>query len=459
MEAIAAYDRLLAIKPDLPDSWYNLGLLQKQARAFDEALSSYERALAFGVSEPEEVHLNRAVILSDHLHRPHDAEKELRAALEKNPHYVPALLNLGNLLEDLGRREAAEAAYEQALAADPEDSLALARLAGVSAAEELKRDLVERLRRKLSESRTTAVERGDLGFALAALLDAGGQYDEAFEAARAANLASRAASGARYDRAAVERFVDRSIATFNGRTAADGSTAAPVFICGMFRSGSTLIEQILGSHSRVRAAGELDALPALVGNVPGYPETVATADAQTIGRWRDEYLRALPATPAPSQLVTDKRPDNFLHVGFIKTLFPNARIIQTRRNPLDNLLSLYFLHLDPSMAYASDLRDSAHWYLQYMRLMAHWKALYPEHIFEVDYDELTREPRPVLKALLDFLELDWEEGLTDFHKSATPVKTASVWQVRQPLHSRSSGRWQNYRRHLLPLQDTLDFSE
>jgi len=143
-------------------------------------------------------------------------------------------------------------------------------------------------------------------------------------------------------------------------------------------------------------------------------------------------------------LLTDKRPDNFLHIGLIKRMFPGARLIHTRRNRLDNALSLYFLHLGPAMPYALDLKSCAHWYDQQDKLMAHWKRLYPDSIFELDYDRLVREPRSVIEPLLDFLGLDWEDGLLDFHERPGPVKTASVWQVREPLHARSSGRWRHY---------------
>jgi hypothetical protein len=143
-------------------------------------------------------------------------------------------------------------------------------------------------------------------------------------------------------------------------------------------------------------------------------------------------------------LITDKRPDNFLHVGLIKRLFPHAKIIQTRRNRLDNLLSLYFLHLDPDMAYALDLADAAHWYGQYERLMAHWKSLYSNDIFEVNYDELVRSPEPLVESLLAFLGLEPEDGMLDFSTKDRPVRTASVWQVRKPLHATSSGRSRNY---------------
>jgi tetratricopeptide (TPR) repeat protein len=454
-EAIDAYKRLLALKSDLPDSWYNLGWLQRRARAFEDAIASYSQALALGIRDPEEVHLNRAVIYSDHLHRPEEAERELRAALDKNPRYLPALLNLGNLFEDLGDRDAATKAYQQALAIDRDNSSALARLAGVSRDGAVDDELAGRLISAIARPDRPAAEKADLGFALAGLLDAAGHYGEAFAAAADANAASRAAAGVRYDRAAHERFVDAVIATFDRPVTRDDSPA-PLFICGMFRSGSTLVEQILAAHSRVRAGGELDLIPALVERIAGYPAAAGNADDRTIGDWRADYLGGLPEQPAPDRLLTDKRPDNFLHIGLIKTLFPSAKIVHTRRNPLDNLLSLYFLHLDPGMAYALDLEDAAHWYGQYLRLMEHWKSLYPADIFDVDYDRLVQEPQPMLEQLLGFLGLSWEDGLLDFHMRGAPVKTASVWQVREPLHARSSGRWRNYRAELEPLARLLD---
>ena len=450
-EAIAAYKRLLAQKPDLPDSWYNLAWLERQARRFEDALNSYGKALELNVADPEEVHLNRAVIYSDYLQKPEEAARELEAALAKNVAYVPALLNLGNLQEDLGNRKGAREAYSKALAVDPDNRLALARLAGVSHSTEPDAALIERLRSAILSPRTSASEQADLGFALAGMLDAAGEHDQAFDAARAANLASRTATGARYDRLLAEQFIDQLIAAFDRPVPASGTGPSPLFICGMFRSGSTLVEQILGGHGQVRPAGELDLVPQLAARIQGYPQSLALAPAEAIESWREFYLQALPVKPAPDILVTDKRPENFLHIGLIKTIFPSAKIVHTRRNRLDNLLSLYFLHLDPAMAYALDLEDAAHWYGQYKRLMTHWTALYPDDILEVDYDELVREPNPVLKRLLGFLKLDWEDALLDFHRREAPIKTASVWQVRQPLHARSSGRWRNYSKQLKKL--------
>jgi tetratricopeptide (TPR) repeat protein len=461
-EAIEAYQRYLALRPHSPNGWYNLAWLQRQARRFDAALASYARALEQDVAEPEEVRVNRAVILSDHLNRGEEAEAELRAALACNPHYLPALLNLGNLCEDRGRQAEAAALYARAADIRPDDAIALSRLASVTALAGPADPLVLRLRAAAASPRATAADRADLGFALGAALDAAGAYDEAFAAFADANAASRAAAGAaaRYDRAAHEAFVDRLIAAFPAPAApppAGGPAGeAPIFICGMFRSGSTLAERILAAHSRVTAGGELDLLPALIGErLRPYPEAAAAAPAALLGGIRVDYLAQLRAIHPDARLVTDKRPDNFLHIGLIKRLFPAARIVHTVRSPLDNILSLWFLHLTPDMAYALDLHDAAHWHGQHRRLMAHWRASYADDIHDLDYDALVAAPRAEVERLLAFLGLEWEDSCLAFHEAPGAVRTASVWQVRQPLYSRSSGRWRNYARHLGPLREAL----
>lgn len=459
-EAIEAYERLLALRPDLPESWYNLGYLQRWAGRFEDSLTSYQHALDHGVRQPEEVHLNRGVILADHLARSDAAEAELKAALALNPHYVPAWVNLGNLHEDRGQRAEAREAYEQVLALEPDHALALTRLAGLTRIACPDDPMISRLRQAIACPGADAVDRADLGFALGQALDAAGAYDEAFAAYEDANAASRASAGApiRYDAAAVEKLVDRLIEAFPApavsRQAASG---APIFICGLFRSGSTLAEQILASHSQVTAGGELNLLPTLIQReLQPYPEAAAGAGPENLDRLRRDYLERLRAIHPDAGLVTDKRPDNFLHIGLIKALFPDARIVHTRREPLDNILSIYFLHLDHSMPYALDLMDTAHWHGQYRRLMAHWKSLNPGDIYDLDYETLVAEPRPTIEGLLGFCGVEWEESCLSFHEADTAVRTASVWQVRQPIYRRSAGRWRNYEAHLKQVRAALE---
>ena len=152
--------------------------------------------------------------------------------------------------------------------------------------------------------------------------------------------------------------------------------------------------------------------------------------------------------------ITDKRPDNFMLIGLIKQIFPNAKILHSVRNPLDNGLSVFMQHLDPRVAsYASSLPDIAHYYSQYRKLVAHWKALYPDDIHDFDYDAFVQQPRPVLDRALSFLGLPWDDRCLAFHRSGNSVKTASYWQVRQPLYRDACGRWRHYAEYLAPLRD------
>jgi hypothetical protein len=155
-------------------------------------------------------------------------------------------------------------------------------------------------------------------------------------------------------------------------------------------------------------------------------------------------------------VLTDKRPDNFLYLGVARALFPDARIVHTRRQPLDNCLSVWFLHLDHGMPYATDLLDIAHYLLQQRRLMAHWDRLFGEAVHTLDYDALVQAPREALAALLNHCGLPWHEGCLDFHATAGAVRTASVWQVRRPLYQSASGRWRQYAAHLAPLRAALE---
>jgi tetratricopeptide (TPR) repeat protein len=461
-EAEAAYRRLLTRYPGLPDTWFNLAVLQRRAGRFDAALESYQQALARGIAQPEEVHLNRGVIYSDCLRRDDAAADELRAALELNPRYVPALLNLANLHEDLGRRAEALALYERILALDERCHVALARYASLRTARGPDADLTSRLRHALALPDAPAADRATVGFALGNALEKAGEYDQAFAAIVEANRQSRLSAGpggVAYDRAQHERLVDALIAADTGaRLPTVPATAGvqPIFVCGMFRSGSTLVQQVLAGHRDVEAGGELDFLPALARKeLAPYPASMARLTSSAASALANQYLDLLSRLHPGAKYVVDKRPDNFLYIGLIKTLFPDARIIHTTRQPLDNCLSVFFLHLDHGMAYALDLLDIGHYYRQYLRLMTHWKSLYGDDILDVGYDTLVREPRPVAARMLEFCGLDWDESCLSFHERENAVKTASVWQVRQPLYQHASGRSRNFARQLEPLAEYL----
>lgn len=460
LEAEAAYTQLLARWPDVPDTWYNLALLQRRVGRFDAALASYQQALDRGISQPEEVHLNRGVIYSDCLRQEASAEKELLAALTLNPTYVPALLNLANLKEDLGRRSEAIALYERILAVQPDCWEALARLASIQAASSSSSALIPRVQHAIALPSVAPADKASLAFALGKMLDASGAYEQAFDTYVAANRHSRESANPRpfYDRRQHEALIDQLIAMFPSQPPSTSSppSVSPIFICGMFRSGSTLVEQVLAAHSRVTAGGEISFLPTLVRTeLAPFPAAMAGVTAAQLEQIANRYRQRLTSLFPHADLITDKRPDNFLYIGLIKSLFPNARIVHTTRSPLDNCLSIFFLHLDHSMAYALDLLDTAHYYGQYRRLMSHWKSLYGSDILNFSYDSFVSEPRAQLEQLLAFCGLEWEESCLAFHRVGNAVKTASVWQVREPLYGRSSGRWRNYAAQLAPVEEYL----
>ena len=448
-EAEAAYRSLLAREPDLPDSWYNLGLVQRQLGKPLEALASYQKALDRGAQRPEEIHLNRGVIYADELRQDGKAEDAYAAALARNPNYVPALLNLGNLAEDRSRRDEALACYERALKIDPRCYLALAR--GAMLRRDADEALIDRLRQTILMGGAGPSDRAALGFALGKLLDERGAYDEAFAAYAAAN---RAVPRPPYDRAETEALVDSLIAAFP-MASLSTATAPAVFICGMFRSGSTLAEQVLAGHPRITAGGEIDFFGRCATNeLSPYPEAMNHTPPQIVAaiaaRYRERIAQLFPG----ADMVTDKRPDNFLHVGLIKALFPDARIVHTVRQPLDTCLSIYFTAID--QPYAHDMMDAAHYLRQYRRLMAHWKTHFGDDILDFDYDALVREPRQAVERLVSFCGLNWDEACLAFHESQNTVKTASVWQVREPLYQRSSGRWRHYASHIAPVRAFLE---
>lgn len=460
-DAVRLYEAVLAERPELGDAWYDLGRLLRRMRRLDEALAAYQQALANHAHDPQEVHLNRGVILAEDLGRPAEAQVELEAALEIAPDYVPAWLNLGNLHEDGGRRDEARTAYDSALTLDPNNAMALARLAGLLPVVAADEPLIGRVKTALaSDAGRNLVDQADLGFALGRLLDASGAYDEAFAAYVQANRASAAVARARnmtYDPVLAERYVDRLIAATPAPIAPlDDDGEAPIFICGMFRSGSTLVERLLAGHSGVRPGGELDLLPTLAANVFNpFPEALEDFDDASRRKIRDVYLNAVAERVPGVGVVTDKRPDNILYIGLAKTLFPRAKIIRTVRNPIDNVLSVFFLHLSHTMLYALDLEHAAHWAAQERRLAAHWKSVWPDDLHEVDYDDLVTRGEPAVRDLVEACGLAWEPWVMDFHLREEPVRTASVWQVREPLYQRSSGRWKNYAPHLDGLRAAL----
>jgi tetratricopeptide (TPR) repeat protein len=458
-EAADCYAKFIIHNPDHADAHYNCAFNMKLAGNYQQAIDSYQAALDNHVSQPEEVLTNMAVIYSEHLRLEAKAMECLEQALDEAPSYIPAMFNLATLYEEEGNKGRAADHYQAILQIDPSEYSALVRLAEALGVSDIGADIIAQLQAALKDPSIDNMTRIDINFALGKVLDGCGEHHQAFKYYAQGNRLDRATS-AKYSRTDQERLVQDNISFFTAQWFAriePVSDAKPIFICGMFRSGSTLVEQVLASHSSVTAGGEIDFFVRLGSEtISPYPAAIDGFSPSHLQSMAKQYLDELAKAFPGSVRVTNKRPDNFLYLGLIKALFPNARIIHSKRQRLDNCLSVYFLRAGTSVSYATDLGDIAHYYKQHERLMTHWKSLFADDIFQLSYDKLVLDPEPQIRALLDFLELPWEPACLEFHTTKNRVKTASIWQVRQPLYQKSSGRWKNYQGDITVLLDAFE---
>jgi hypothetical protein len=303
-------------------------------------------------------------------------------------------------------------------------------------------------------------ERRQAHFTLAALLDAAGEHRRAFDELRRANALRRAA----FDAAAHSRYVDALIETFSveryrSLPRARDTGELPVFIVGMPRSGTSLVEQILAAHPRVHGAGELAGIAEIAQRLGAYPEGIASATAATLEAHARVYAETLARDAGGALRATDKMPLNFFHIGLIGLLFPRARVVHVRREPMDTGLSCYFQDfLDPALAFSFDLGHIGCYLADYLRLMAHWRRLAPLPMLEVDYERLVVEPDEVSREMVAFLDLDWDAACLDFHRSGRYVNTASHAQVRRPVYGDSVARYRRYADVLQPMREAMNDS-
>jgi len=444
--AIDRYREFLARHPDHPSAHFNLALLLKRQQEYDEALAEYERALESGIEGTAEVWSNMGVTYSE-MRDAGKAREMFEKALDVDGEYVPALFNLAGLHEETGQRDRAIALYEQIRAIDPAHFESLARLVYARRIESRDDPAIRELQEAVRQPQKDPLAHEALWFALGKAYDDCGAYENAAEAYAEANRLGRQRSP-QFDRSATTKAFDDVMQCFDRswiESMATDSPHAPVFICGMLRSGSTLAEQLLARHPEIRTAGELDILPWLISRrLSPYPERAADSTREELEELARDYADKVQAILRTDKPVTDKRPDNFVHLGLIRALFPKAKIVHTVRNPLDTCLSIWFQQLGEYMAYATDIESIAHYHLEHDRLMNHWGTLFGDSIFTLDYDELVKNPEPVMRRLIDFLGLPWDDRCQEPRDADTMVKTASVWQVREGLYESSSGRWRNY---------------
>jgi tetratricopeptide (TPR) repeat protein len=452
--ALKAYERYLESKPEAATAVFNYAWYLGKNGQFEAAIATYGQALELGIGAPAEVHLNIANILMDHLGKPELAREHLLQALDLEPDYFGAHYNLGNLAEQLGDREEATRRFERCLEIDPASEAALARLAEVHRFQNRHDPLLARL-----ESAARTSRDSDLHFALGRAYERLAEFDLAWRHFAQGNGLDRAIFPP-YQRAEAEaRFrriqsacsrewlAAKSASESASESGLDwGSSQRPVFICGMFRTGSTLLEQILAAHPAFTAGGELEFFPRLVAReLPGFPDGLDRIHLQQMAGWRQAHAELCEKLGAAGRRLTDKRPDNFLYIGLIKAVLPAAKFIVTERDWRDVAASIFGTRLGPSQNYATDLEDTAH-YIELQRVLVdHWASLLGDDLLRVRYEDLVTRPRDAVAGLLQRLGEVWDERCLAFESQGGAVRTASAWQVREPLHTRSIGRWRNYR--------------
>ena len=386
------------------------------------------------------------------------------------PHFIAAVriepgntefrYNLAATLNFLGRTDEADAELEALLARAPGNARAQHLLAGLRK-QSPERNHIERLGRTLAQAR--GPDRLLLGYALAKELEDVGQPDEALDRLSTANAEHRRTLPYDFSRdAATFDAIEASAQQVAKAPVTDASTQAPIFIIGMPRTGTTLVDRILSSHPAVESAGELQAMPLAVKFAAGTrsrtvmdPETIAAAAHADMGAIGRDYLaRAAHHRRDPALRFIDKFPGNFHYAGFIARALPEARIVCLRRNPMDTVLSNFrnlFAVSSRYYDYSYDLHDIAAYYQRFDRLMALWRETLPGQVIEVHYEDLVADHEVQSRRILAHCGLDWDDACLAFYKNQAPVSTPSAAQVRRPIYTESVARWKRHAEVLEPV--------
>ncbi|WP_371397513.1 sulfotransferase [Fretibacter rubidus] len=427
---------------------FNLGHALKGAELYRDSVLAYERAIQIGVSNPHEAYNNKGVIEADFLLDAKTAAKSFTRAIALQPDDIAAYLNRGNIYEEFGDFDAAIDNYETAVVHCHRPYEALARLAHCIEIDSATHELFGRLHDAADDTKATPFERESLLFALGHKYDSLGDYSAAFDAFSRANKTgsalpyNRAAETAKFE--AIKAAFPPSVFKLAPDTTGQDHGHKPIFICGMFRSGSTLFEQIISGSGDVTACGEIGFFDALVRRPDFALPRGQAIGSEALAGWRKRYHENPLINAVTTPFFTDKRPDNFLYLGLIKQMFPKAKIVVTQRAARDNALSLFFTQFGDGQAYARDLEDIAHYQDLFTDLMAHWQACFGHDIVTADYDSFIAAPEVEGQAIMDCLDLDFTPDCLAFHNRKNRVKTASYKQVRQKLYTSSSGRADNY---------------
>ena len=446
--ALAAYNQAAELQPLAEASYRAAQVLESLGHA-PRAIELFRRAAATGAGTTlGRLAMARALLAED---RDPEAEKLLRKVLSTERNNAVALDLLANLLADGGRFAEARRHFIRAIDVSPDFAGRYYDIARCGRMEPEDADLVARMRAALQSPRLDPAQRVRVHLALGKVADDLGQYEEAMREFDAAETVRN--DIVRFDLGKFEQRVDRLIAHFTAERVAQAAAkvtddarrgdARPIFIFGMPRSGTTLVEQVLSSHPDVRAGGELS-----FWNQHGSAwEGVDSDDtrAEHLSTAAAGYLRLLRGLQSGGTHVTDKNPLNFQWAGLLHAALPQATLIHCRRDPLDTALSIHQTHFNPRMTFPTG-GDALVGYLRaYQRLCAHWRAVLPaERFIEIDYEDLVADPDKVIRRLVSACGLEWNPACLNPERNARTVKTASKWQARQPIYRHAHGRWRAY---------------
>ena len=377
--------------------------------------------------------------------------------LAQTPNQPRVWMSYGHMLKTVGRQAEGVDAYRKAIALNPNLGEAWFSLANLKTVRFNETDIAA-MRQALAKPGLTDEDRFHLDFALGKAMHDAGKTDEAFAHFAAGNALRRKSQP--YSRDNIKGAVDKAIATFTPDAIAErtgGCEATdPIFIVGMPRAGSTLVEQILSSHSQVEGISELSDLPALARRKRGYPGSALSlteAERRALG---EEYLERVSVQRRTDRpYFIDKLPNNWLYVPFIQLILPNAKIIDARRHPLGCCFSNFRQHFARGQAFTYDLTDLGRYYSDYVRLMAYVDRVMPGRVHRVIYERMVGETEAEIRALLNHVGLEFEPGCLSFHETDRAVRTASSEQVRQPIYRDATEEWQRYEHHLGPLKEAL----
>ena len=464
-EAAVHYKQALAIRPDLAEPHCSLGnVLLKQGKV-DEAATRYEQALAL---KPDltEANYNLATVLLDQ-GKIDEAAAQFERAMAIDPDKFQSHNNLGAVFQAQGKFDDAAALYEQAIAIQADNAEAHYHRTQVKTFRAGDPDLAALEAIAADPNSLPPEKMVYIHFALGKALEDVGDYHRAFQHLLQGNALKR--RGINYNEAGhqqdLQLIVDRFDRALLERFAGVGDPSpAPIFVLGMPRSGTTLVEQILASHPQVHAAGELLNLNRVIQGVSDasgqplpFPQCISAFKADDFRRLGQAYLASLPTPAVGKTRITDKMPKNFIYVGLIRLILPNARIIHTLRNPVDTCVSCFSKLFTHGQPFSYDLAELGRYYRTYQEMMAHWRKVLPAGaMLDVSYEEVVDNLEAQARRLIDYCGLPWDDRCLSFHETSRPITTASNVQVRQPLYRSSVERWRRYEAYLQPLLAELD---